>query len=399
MDMKKTLLAIIISLAFVATTVLPGSFFKSPVDAADVTDNLTDASAVMDICNSSFATLQRHKYYSLEDGYFYFSVELSPYGHKGETFHEALEINPYGENSLSGITAIEYKGENDSVWGNAQSDFINSRHDLATNVYYDTQNHAHGQAHYYTYFRVKFADNCSTVFTLQYKAYYTENDAKVAYTSMKYIKVGCGQVMMTQGVNAGTYLDVDPTYDPSQTTTAQPTEVPSEVPTEVPSVEPTEAPTEAPTDATTEVTTTTEKTTTTAEVTTTAKQTTTPKASTNTSDVTTTDNSGQNVKAPGKVTIKKIWKKKKTAKKLKIKIKAVKGAAGYEISVYKNKKNANKGINALVVKYTSKLKYTIKSKKIKNKKKLFVGARAYSVSEDGIMTFGPAAKIKKVKVK
>ena len=105
------------------------------------------------------------------------------------------------------------------------------------------------------------------------------------------------------------------------------------------------------------------------------------------------------VKAPGKAKIKKVWKKKRSAKKLKIKLAKVKNAKGYKVCVYKNKKKAKKHKKAIVTKYTTKLKYTIKSKKLKNKKKLFVGARAYNVASNGIKVYGPWAKIKKVKVK
>lgn len=104
-------------------------------------------------------------------------------------------------------------------------------------------------------------------------------------------------------------------------------------------------------------------------------------------------------KTPGKAKIKKVWKKKKSAKKLKIKLAKVKNAKGYQVCVYKNKKNAKKHIKAIVTKYTTKVKYTIKSKKLKKKKKLFVGARAYNVSSDGSKVFGAWAKIKKVKIK
>lgn len=105
------------------------------------------------------------------------------------------------------------------------------------------------------------------------------------------------------------------------------------------------------------------------------------------------------IQTPGKAKIKKVWKKKRSAKKLKIKLAKVKNAKGYKVCVYKNKKKAKKHKKAIVTKYTTKLKYTIKSKKLKNKKKLFVGARAYNVTNDGTKVYGPWAKIKKVKVK
>lgn len=78
---------------------------------------------------------------------------------------------------------------------------------------------------------------------------------------------------------------------------------------------------------------------------------------------------GQKAKTPGKAKIKKVWKKKKSAKKLKIKLAKVKNAKGYQVCVYKNKKNAKKHIKAIVTKYTTKVKYTIKSKKLKKKEK------------------------------
>ncbi len=100
------------------------------------------------------------------------------------------------------------------------------------------------------------------------------------------------------------------------------------------------------------------------------------------------------VKAPGKTKVKKVVKKK-TAKKLKVTLKVVKGAVGYQVAVYKSKKNAKKNKKALVKKYVTKIKFTIKSKKIKNRKKLFVKARAYALNK-GIKVFGKWSGIKKV---
>ncbi len=100
-------------------------------------------------------------------------------------------------------------------------------------------------------------------------------------------------------------------------------------------------------------------------------------------------------KAPGKVKIAKVYKKKKKAKKLKIKLKRVAGAAGYQVKVYKTKKNAKKNKKAIANKFTSKIKVTIKSKKLKKKKKLFVRARAYGANH----LYGVWSNIKKVKVK
>ena len=100
------------------------------------------------------------------------------------------------------------------------------------------------------------------------------------------------------------------------------------------------------------------------------------------------------IKIPDKVSVKKAVKKKKSAKKIKVKLKKQKGAKGYQIAVYKTKKKAKKNKKALVKKYTTKIKLTIKSKKFKKKKKLYVRARAYTL--DGIVkVFGPWSKVKK----
>lgn len=102
-------------------------------------------------------------------------------------------------------------------------------------------------------------------------------------------------------------------------------------------------------------------------------------------------------KAPGKVTVKKVVKKK-SAKKARVTLKKVVGAAGYQIAVYKTKKNAKKNKKALVKKYTNKLTYTIKSKKLKNKKIVYVRARAYALNGRAKI-FGAWSGIKKSKTK
>ncbi len=141
-----------------------------------------------------------------------------------------------------------------------------------------------------------------------------------------------------------------------------------------------------------EVTTTAAETTTVAE-TTTAVETTTAAATTEAATTTATS-AVKKVKKPARVKIKKVAKKKKAAKKLKVKFKKVKNADGYQVAVLKSKSVKK----ALVKKYTKKTTYTIKSKKIKNKKKLFVAVRAYA--KDGkTKVFGKWSKVKKVKVK
>lgn len=109
------------------------------------------------------------------------------------------------------------------------------------------------------------------------------------------------------------------------------------------------------------------------------------------------------VAKPAKVKIKKIYKKKRKAKKLKIKIKKAKGAIGYQFKVFKKKKNAKKVKKAIYTKTFKKYKkkFTLKSKKLKKKKKLFVRVRAYNFmyGKTGKKQYGKWSAIKKVKIK
>lgn len=86
---------------------------------------------------------------------------------------------------------------------------------------------------------------------------------------------------------------------------------------------------------------------------------TTPKETTGT-DVTTTAAPttavSAKVKAPAKAGIKKIAAKKRAAKKVKISLKKISGAQGYQVAVYKTKKNASKNKKAIVKKNVKKLK-------------------------------------------
>ena len=111
------------------------------------------------------------------------------------------------------------------------------------------------------------------------------------------------------------------------------------------------------------------------------------------SDVT-TKASDANVKAPGKAVIKKIYKKKYAAKKIKMIVKKDKLAEGYQVAVFKSKKNAKKLAKPIYVKTVKKTKFTLKSKEFKKKKKLFVRVRAYRYPK-----IGAWSKIKKVKIK
>ena len=100
-------------------------------------------------------------------------------------------------------------------------------------------------------------------------------------------------------------------------------------------------------------------------------------------------------KAPAVSAVSKAVKKKKADKKIKLKIKKTSGANGYQIAIYKSKKNASKSKKAIVTKYSKKTKITIRSKRIKNRKKLFVRVRAYKESGN-TLTFGKWSVIKVV---
>ena len=99
------------------------------------------------------------------------------------------------------------------------------------------------------------------------------------------------------------------------------------------------------------------------------------------------------VAKPGKATVKKAVKKK-SAKKIKVTLKKVAGATKYQVAVYKTKKNAKKNKKALVKKTVTKLTATIKSKKLKGKKTVYVRARAWNTAG-----FGAWSGVKKSKKK
>lgn len=101
---------------------------------------------------------------------------------------------------------------------------------------------------------------------------------------------------------------------------------------------------------------------------------------------------GKSVKV-GKTKVKKA-SKKKGSKKVKISLKKITGARGYQIKIYKSKK-AKK---AIFRKNVKKVKFTLKGKKIKNRKKLYVRARAYKII-NGRKKYGKWSKRKRVKIK
>ena len=99
----------------------------------------------------------------------------------------------------------------------------------------------------------------------------------------------------------------------------------------------------------------------------------------------------------GKTKVKKATKKA-AAKKIKVSLKKIGGAAGYQVRVFKAKKDAKKNKKAIVKKTIKKASATIKSKKLANKAKLFVRARAYKLI-GGAKKFGKWSAVKKAKIK
>lgn len=103
------------------------------------------------------------------------------------------------------------------------------------------------------------------------------------------------------------------------------------------------------------------------------------------------------VKIP-KAKIAKVGTKKKAAKKISLKLTKLSGIRKYEIRVYKTKNNARKNKKAIVKRTVSKRKVSVSSKKLKNKKALFVRVRAFKIV-NGKKKFGAWSRIKKVKIK
>lgn len=117
-------------------------------------------------------------------------------------------------------------------------------------------------------------------------------------------------------------------------------------------------------------------------------------------NATTTEKKATSMKKPAKVKIKKVAVKKKSAKKVKITLKKIK-AKGYQVAIYKTKKNAKKNNKAIVkkiVKKANRIKVTISSNKLKNKKTLFVRVRAYTLNGKK-KVYGTWSTVKEVKVK
>ena len=86
--------------------------------------------------------------------------------------------------------------------------------------------------------------------------------------------------------------------------------------------------------------------------------------------------------------------KKKTSIKVKISLKKIKGAKKYKVQISTSRKFKK----ILVKKTVKKAKFTLKSKKIKNKKKLYVRVKAVKVINKKVYT-GKWSRVKKIKVK
>ncbi len=109
----------------------------------------------------------------------------------------------------------------------------------------------------------------------------------------------------------------------------------------------------------------------------------------------TTDTTIKSDDKPAKAKIKSAKAKSISSKKLKLVLKKVNGASGYQIRVY-TKKNAKK---VLYKKTTTKSKVTLKSKKLKNKKRLYIKARAYTLNSNNKKVYGKWSMVVKVKIK
>ena len=98
--------------------------------------------------------------------------------------------------------------------------------------------------------------------------------------------------------------------------------------------------------------------------------------------------------ALGRAAFSKKIKKKLSLKKIKVSIKKVENATGYEVRVATSKKFKK----TLYKKSYKKVAFTLKSKKLANKKKLYIKVRAY-VLDGTNKIYGKWSKVKKVKIK
>lgn len=93
--------------------------------------------------------------------------------------------------------------------------------------------------------------------------------------------------------------------------------------------------------------------------------------------------------------VKKAIKASKKSNKIKVNLKPTWFATGQQVKVYTTKKKAKSNKKAIFNKKTTKINNKFKSKKFKNKKKLYVRARGY-VKKNGKTKYGAWSKIKKV---
>jgi hypothetical protein len=97
-----------------------------------------------------------------------------------------------------------------------------------------------------------------------------------------------------------------------------------------------------------------------------------------------------------KAKISKVYKKKKASKKLKIKIKKFTGAKIYKIQVSKSKSFKKK--NILLSKDSKRITKNLNSKKLKNRKKLYVRVMACKYNGNKIVACSKWSKAVKVKI-
>ncbi len=206
---------------------------------------------------------------------------------------------------------------------------------------------------------------------------------KVVQTVPSELSTMYGMNAFELAVFAGEKTPENPETTPAEVETTTPAEVETTTPAEVETTTPAEV--ETTTLAEVETTTPAEvETTTPAEV-----DTTTPAVVETTTEAPKTTTAAPKVttkKALGKTTVKSA-SKKKAATKVKLTFKKVKGAKKYQVQISKTKKFKK----VLVKKTVRKVSVTIKSKKIKNQKKLYVRIRAVGAKK--------WSKAKKIKIK
>ena len=161
--------------------------------------------------------------------------------------------------------------------------------------------------------------------------------------------------------------------------TAKPTETPTAKPTETPTAKPTVAPTAKPTVAPT-----------TKAISTTAKPTVAP----TTKAISTTAVPATVKKTTVKKTTVKATAKKLSSNKVKLSVKKVAGASKYSVQI-----STTKNFKKVVAKKTSKKAvFTVKSKKLKGKKKLYVRVKVYK-KVNGKTVASQWSKATKIRVK